>query len=438
MKNKKKKSAAPMPDLIEQAGRSADKKTELTPKAKRKRTIKLAVGAVVIVAVVAGLLLALIRIIHKDPGFYTVETNQDESAPLYANGFTFTYYFTGKSGEIRAKQLELKNAYSSSLSRIYKLLDPVNTYEGYINLAYINAHLGEDIELDQDLYGVLTAAAALYEQGVFNPFAGALHEEWMTVNYLTESEDSDPLVVPYMAERFALITDAVNDAGNFSFRVVDPGRRVVNFNVSSGYLELAEANEFSSAILNLGWLRTAFELDYVCRMLEKAGYNAGYFTTAGGVSAAMSALPEGGYLINSLEDRTPVRACSVDMAGGSACCSLRSFGTNDSIEYYRIATETGEALRHPHYSFRTGELYDVLLSASIIAYDGDIVGACVAAHELFACRSADEVREAASGLASGERMVAYILRGTPYDVFVDNAHSAKLVPLSTAVTVKSY
>ena len=83
-------------------------------------------------------------------------------------------------------------------------------------------------------------------------------------------------------------------------------------------------------------------------------------------------------------------------------------------------------------------MYDVLLSASIIAYDGDIVGACVAAHELFACQSADEVREAASGLASGERMVAYILRGTPYDVFVDNAHSAKLVPLSTAVTVKSY
>lgn len=398
----------------------------MTPKERKKAAVKIAVGILAFIIAIVAFGYAFSRILHRDPGYYAVEPIKDDIAPFYAGGIKFNYYFEGTSSEIRAAQNELQKAYSGAMLRIYKLLDSGRAYSGFKNIAYINQHMGEDIELDADLFSILTTALRLTDEGRFNMFAGALHTEWTAINVLSDPEEADPLNDPGMAERIAMITSAVNDRSNFDFRIVDQERHIVNFTVSDRYAALVEQADLPNAVIDTAFLKNAFMLDYVRSMLEAAGYKSGYLIADDGTALALSDSREASYVLYGRRAVEPVQALTLAMEPGTACCMYRSFDQEDALQYYVIRTENGEALRHPHYCQKDGCVYDVLLSAMVVDNDS-AVNACLGAYSLYSCASSGAVRSSAERLAASGESVAFIEKAESETIRVSSSVSEKAV-----------
>ena len=95
---------------------------------------------------------------HKDPGYQEVEVSEYKKVELFDTGIHLHYSFEGNSNEIKRRINELKEIYTNALDHAWKLLDKSTEYEGYHNLAYLNHHLNEDVEIDEELVMILQDA----------------------------------------------------------------------------------------------------------------------------------------------------------------------------------------------------------------------------------------------------------------------------------------
>ncbi|MDO4852053.1 MAG: hypothetical protein Q4A88_01375, partial [Clostridia bacterium] len=101
-------------------------------------------------AVVIGIVAfgtAFFQLSNRTEGYYEITAARDEDIPLYANGIHLFCYLSGKSNAIKADLKEAESIYTESLSRIYRLLDADQTYEGYVNLATLNEQIGQPVAL---------------------------------------------------------------------------------------------------------------------------------------------------------------------------------------------------------------------------------------------------------------------------------------------------
>ena len=394
-------------------------KPELTESQKKTRLIiKIAAAVVALIVAVLAISNGVYQLIHKSPGFYKVDTKLIEETLIYSKGIELNYWFEGKSSEIRNALLEIKNDYSDALSRIYMLLDAENTYNNLTNLAYVNQHIGEEIELPEELFDIIVSAYELTKQGVFNLFGGALYKEWEIITISEDQAEYDPLINPDEKERIEVIAAKCADLENFSLEVVDPGRHIIKVTFSDAYLRHMRGYEIRDCVLNLGFLKEAYEIEYTAKKLEEAGWHKGYFTTDSGMSFALSGMDEGAFFIYSLVDGAPRQACRIPMKANAAYCSYRSFGFDGELQYYMI----GESFRHPHYCLYNGEVLDKALSATAVSFNGELVNACVKAYSII---TSDDPASALS-YPDSSMLLCFVAKSAPKTVAVNKEQADKL------------
>ena len=215
---------------------------------KKHLGLRIAAFVLAFLAALTAFSLALTGIGRKEEGYYQIEANPDEEAFLYASGVAFVYQFQGSSSDIRSALNELKNYYSVALKRAYILLDPVNTYEGYVNLATLNQHIGEDLEVSEELYNVLTDAARRTAAGEgYSMFAGAVYSEWNSILMLDDPERFDPVNDPEEARRLERLGAMADREDLFSLEIVDEIRHIIRLNVAEEYLSRGISDALAGA-----------------------------------------------------------------------------------------------------------------------------------------------------------------------------------------------
>ena len=140
--------------------------------------IKLRVVAFVL-ALIVGITafgVGIRQIANREPGYYEITAVRDETAPLYSNGISLYCYFGGESSAIKEKLQASEALYSEALGRIYRLLDPRETYDGYVNLATLNQHPGETMALPEELFFALTDALERTEGQAYSVLNGAMRD----------------------------------------------------------------------------------------------------------------------------------------------------------------------------------------------------------------------------------------------------------------------
>lgn len=339
--------------------------------------LRIVLFCIVFVIAVTAFSKAVVGIGYKEPGYYDIETNTVEDALLYNKGITFTHYFDGKSDDIKKELLAAKDAYSEVLSRAYKLLDPENTYDGFVNIAYLNAHRGENVEISDELFAILTDAYdKTREKSGYNMFAGAVHSAWNSILVLDEPEDFDPENNPDEAARISGIAEMTAELDNFSFTVVDADRHIVRFDVSAEYLAYLAQCEAEPVILDLNVLHDAYMVSMVRDTMEEKGFNRGYIT-CGGITVSLSKHEAGAYCLYAKDEDGITTAASVPVTAGSVCSERRSFAfTDNELGYYKIENGGRTYYRHPNFAVDTGEFTDVLMTSYVISAAGNIVDAC--------------------------------------------------------------
>lgn len=230
------------------------------------RTVLFAAAFVIAIGSIA---FGLISYTKKTPGWQEASATLDSELPSYSSGFHTLVYLEGSSSEIREQLSTFNKLYSDSLKRTYRFLDCENTYDGYVNMASLNANLGKKVKVARELYEVLEDAWKKTQLGQAHLFAGPLYRAQVTLDY---SENYD---TSWENQRLEVMQTALSDLSNFTVEFYPDCYVLID--VSENFKSIMREYEFNTPILDLGENSYFYKTVLMNEALEKNGYSGCLF-----------------------------------------------------------------------------------------------------------------------------------------------------------------
>lgn len=263
---RRNKKSAPAPRLVE--------KVEL-PKGHVRLRLILAVAFLVIGGIALGW--GLTAALNEDPGWKTIEV--DAQGLHCGEDFEFVYDLgrTGVSATAELKALTI--AYSEACKTAYEIFDTTRYSEDIGNLARLNAHPNEAVVVDPGLYAALKRIVEYQDRHIY---LGPIYE--VTSNlYGSENDafaaDADPKKNPELAELVEKLAGYARSSKHVDIQLL--GNNQIRLCVSSEYLAFLKQEQIAT-IMDLGWMKNAFIVDYLADMLTERGYIYGHITSYDG------------------------------------------------------------------------------------------------------------------------------------------------------------
>ena len=395
--------------------------------------LRIAVTAVALVIAVVAFTIGVVNIGKKTPGYQNIEAKVDAEAILYNDAVLYRYWFGGTSNEIKRSINALVLEYTPILSAAYKQTDHQNTYSGQVSIGTINQHPGEVVTVSPELYAILKDAyAKTLEVRGYNMFAGALYAEWKSIQILEDPKEFDPANNENTAERLHAIAAVVNDLSNFNLEFLDDSNCSLRFSTASGYDDFCREYEITAYALDLNNLRDAYMLSMMGEALVDAGYSLGHMTTSAGM--ALNTSPRGSltFDLHTWEYGKDSVYASVELDGVFAAATFTAYsmgsdygysveisadptastGSNGIQQDPSASTGSNRLYRHLYFDVRTGDFTDVLMSATVISKDMDIVENAYQNIILNTLKTEQEVVAYAAELEKAGKLVSYVFQST--------------------------
>ncbi len=368
--------------------------------------------ALALLVAVSAISYGVVNIGRKEAGYQKVDALPDGDAVLYAKDIRFYVYLDGDSDRIKSKLNTIRSAYSAALLRCCKLLDAETEYEGVSNVATLNAHIGEDVAVSEELWRVLLdAQEKTREQKGYNVFDGAFYRAWQDIRILENPEDFDPLRSEEERERLAKLCEAGQDLSRFELVPVDAEKHILRLEVSEDYRNLLRELEQEGPILDLGLLHDAYELRLLSEAMEREGCRDGYLSAASGVTVTLSGNRAGELSLYGLKDGAPAPAAERAANSDLAVSAAHAFALDElQAGYYALDGQ----LRHPWLP--ASGLYRNLLLSALVVTD-DPVKSCYVNLQLFDAPDLPTLRALA---AASDAEVALILNDGTQLVYTDS------------------
>lgn len=237
--------------------------------------------AAVCLAVVGASLLsyAFVHFLNKEEGWSTVVA--DSSSELNCSEeFVFNYDFSDGTDN-----KALKGAYTSACVKAYQMFTCDEEYEELGNIAYINAHPNEKVQVETAIYAAFEAIEGSKDRSIY---LGPIYDYYDNVFYCTDDSqllDYDAHENSELAQEYATIADYAADENAVNIKLL--GDNMIELVVSDDYLEYADENAVSNFI-DFYWMRNAFITDYIADALIDAGYTHGILASDDGFTRAFS------------------------------------------------------------------------------------------------------------------------------------------------------
>ncbi|MBQ7647072.1 MAG: hypothetical protein IJS94_07375 [Clostridia bacterium] len=317
----------------------------------KKTVVRFILFIIAFVTAVAFITYGVSHIGHKEEGVYEITCDKDDEVPHYYSGITFMYNFTGSSSEINSMMKFIKGEYAEKLKMNYKLLDPVNTYEGLVNIAYINQNPGIRITVGDELFEVLSDAyEKTCEKNGYDMFSGLSARLRDQTVYSADAAEHDYYLDESLRDVMSKIKEISSKENSVIFEL-DSESHTVLFDLSDEYKAFLKEYEPDGAVLDLDLLHDAYMLKYVVRALEKDGYTDGYITTADGLSILLSGMSEVELCLYSVKDSSEetVISATVSGKGGVSASSFRAFALTDNELGFYTYKKDGKILYRNKY-----------------------------------------------------------------------------------------
>ena len=372
--------------------------------------------AVAFVIAVVAFTVGIVRMGHKDPGYHAIEAKVDKDTVLMNKAVTLKHWFDGSSNEIKRGINALTEVYTQVLSSAYKELDHQNSYLGVVNIATLNEGKGQTFSVSEQLYAVLRDAyGRTQEQRGYNMFAGALYSHWKSILILDEPSDFDPAYNSDEGRRIAAIAAMVSDLSNFSLEFLDDASCLVRFSVSDRYERFCSEYEIDAPALDLNLLKDAYMMSWIADALYAEGYGTGYLYNAEAQVLCLGSRGTLGYDMYTIADGEETVYATVDLEGPFSGTTFTAFGMG-SYYHYVLSTVGSNAsndsnpYRHLYFNSKTGSFSDILMSATVISNDMDIVGDVYQTIILNTLNTEAEVEAYASMLEKDGKLVSYVFQ----------------------------
>lgn len=256
---------------------------ELEEKISKKRIILFVLAFLIAI----GSFYISITNLLKPDGWTYVEANS--STVNCSENFDFLYYFDSTSTKKAVSSL-----YCQYTEDSYKLVDETNEYDGINNIFYINHHLNEEIVIEEYLYSLFEK---INDSNSNYLYYGPIYNYYDNLFYIDEvyTKVYDPINNSEVKDYFMEIKEYIDN--DISLELL--GNNKIRLNVSDKYIDYANKNDIVNFI-DLYYLKTAFEIDYIADHLIKAGYTNGSISSYNGYVRALDTNNEYGINIYSV------------------------------------------------------------------------------------------------------------------------------------------
>lgn len=316
-----------------------------------EKNLKLRVFLFVVFLVIGAAL-----IVYGLSGFFTTQTGWreitvDASGENCGNEFYFQYEIGASDISAKTEYNQVKSVYGMITAEAYKLFHETELFDGVYNLAYINAHPNETVEVDEVLYN---AISKLESAGTRQPYIAPIYEFYAAL--FTCSEDSetmwyDPTVSEDVADLFSEILSFTNDPDAVSLELKEAGK--VRLHVSDEYLAFAENNNIG-VFYGFHWMKNAFIVDYLAERLIENGFTHGAVSSYNGFCRSLDSRGTS-YSLNLFDrvDNTIVPGGQINYTVPLSTVALRTFPVSYTDDPYYYVLENGET-RFPYISTQSG------------------------------------------------------------------------------------
>lgn len=233
---------------------------------------KVRLAAVLVLAAVGVtfLVYSISQLLLPQPGWQTVQ------AAGLSSGSDFTFLYNSASSR-EAK--DVKTVYTRACQDSYQMFDSIQESEGMANLASLNLHPNETLEVAPALYEALEAFA---ERGRRELYLGPVYERYEGL--FTCGDDSqlayyDPRLSDEVRAEYNEVLSFANDPQAIGLELLGEGR--VRLKVSPEYLAWA-GERGVTRFLDFSWMKNAFVADYLAQELTAAGYTKGTLSSRDG------------------------------------------------------------------------------------------------------------------------------------------------------------
>ncbi len=242
---------------------------------------------IVLVLVGVGFLVnGLMKALGSGKGIQTIEVNT--AAGLNCGSDFVFRYDLGKDNSATVEARTLTDLYTAMSVKAYKLFSTTE-YGEPISLGYINSHTNVRLQIDPVLYKALKLTM---DKGDRHIFLGPIMELYSSVFYCENDDEAanyDPYESSELSEMFEKLAFFAGEASHVNLEFFEDD--TILLSVSDEYAKYLKDEQFSN-VLDFGFMKNAFIIDYFADEFIDSGFTRGELVSFDGFVANLGAFGE--------------------------------------------------------------------------------------------------------------------------------------------------
>jgi len=244
------------------------------------KNVRVRIAVVILLIALAGgaFAYALNSYFSKETGWVAIKTAASAERNC-SNEFVFLYCIGASGASARLEHKSLTSLYTAATVKAYKLFNNDEIFAGLNNIAYINRHPNEVIEVDEVLYN----AFSLMER--YNCRSLYLAPIYADYKIMFSCED-DSQIIAYDAfqndEVRSYYEELAKFASNYeAINIELLGDNKIMLRVSAEYQQYAAEHGITNYI-DFFWMKNAFIIDYLAAVMIENNYTLGTISSYNG------------------------------------------------------------------------------------------------------------------------------------------------------------
>lgn len=245
-----------------------------------EQNIRVRVAVVILLVVIAGsaFAYALISYLSVDTGWVTIKVKASSERNC-SNEFAFLYCIGASGASASLEYKALTSLYTAATEKAYKLFNNDEIFAGVNNIAYINKHPNEIIEVDEVLYN---AFSLLERYNCRSLYLAPIYAEYE----IMFSCEEDSQIVAYDAFQNDEIRYYYKELAAFasSYEAINIellGDNKIKLRVSAEYQQYAAEHGITDYI-DFYWMKNAFIIDYLAAVMIENNFTLGAISSYNG------------------------------------------------------------------------------------------------------------------------------------------------------------
>ena len=304
--------------------------------------IKVVIFVILLIAGITLTTLGILGVFSFSSGYSKVTLQADD---VKVNNCQVEYYgyVSGNKLTIKKKLADMQNIYSKEINYIYKLLDE-KTYDGVINIAYMNANLNKDIKVDHNLYLILNDAYnKTNSDNNYSIFASYQYDRWN--NIIINDLKYDPYISSESKIDLEENLKYVNDSTNFN--LIFKENDIINFSISQKYQDYLNEYEIDSPLISLNILKDAYLIDYLKDKLNDSSYSDGYLLSKDGYLTTLKNYKESSITMFAINNQKINEACTIKTKADTSYVLYKYFDYVEDKIYSIKKDDSSYLYRYP-------------------------------------------------------------------------------------------